>query len=112
MKLSEAMLKGIEDTTQTKAGYIDRNNNGRCAMTCAIFGAGFIKNWDEMLNKNPNEGHWLAAITEKWPELDKRIESPDKRIASSFLWDVIVGLNDNTEWTRERIVNWLKEIGL
>jgi hypothetical protein len=110
MKLSEAMLKGIGDTVQTRVGYIDRHNNGRCAIACVLVGAFGVTNWDDLFD--PTKGDTFKLIRETYPELDKRMEPPENTIPPGFGWDVIVRLNDNTEWTREQIAEWLRSKGL
>ena len=109
MKLSEAMLKGIEGTPQAKLGWIEKSTGGRCAIASAMYGAGVVKGpWEEnhfcqptFVDRGVKPMHELncpiATMFMLFPEVEE-------------LWATIC--TKNMTETREQIAEWLKEKGL
>ncbi len=62
----------------------------------------------------PNsEGSPDWMLSNRFPELRDvdSIVHPFSKVKRFSLWETIVDLNDEHEWTRERIADWLASIG-
>lgn len=99
MKLSEAMRLGGMTTKQI-TGTLFRQllpggEVGTCALGSAAYAMGLVSNS-------------YSNICARWPILNQEIVSPDIK-AKEQLMDVIVGLNDQKNWTREQIADWLEK---
>lgn len=57
--------------------------------------------------------HW-SEITNHWPELKQDVDLPNGWRADEVvsLASAVAWLNDEAQWTREQIADWLKEKGL
>jgi len=88
-KLSDAIRLGATFKPQCTGTFFD---NGRsCALGAAL---------DAMATDDPNE------LVRRFPHLEQH--------RNSFGWtlySIIVELNDQEHWTRERIASWLESIG-
>lgn len=112
LKLSEAIRKGIEKFPE-QAFYaffqVDEvtGEKGACALGCAIYTLFECE-----------EGFMVDLLTETYPDLRQLDPYP---VPDDFegggalvecLHDVIVTLNDDLKWSRERIADWLASEGL
>jgi len=100
MKLSEAMLKGMKGTKKCKQTYFEGKT--RCCAVGAICRTIGMKHNDDFNN---------VLMFENFPDLrDENVVHPVLK-HSSWMFHVITDLNDNHNWSRLKIVNWLKSIG-
>lgn len=112
MKLSEAIRLGAMMKPQAFGALYD---NGA---TCALGAAG-----DAMGILDRNRNDWIPGSTEKvwwWrpvataealcPSCGQRARNSYGWITSSTVEDVIVHLNNDHRWTRERIADWVESV--
>lgn len=104
MKLSDAILKGIQRfPKQSKENYfgVVDGEMGACVLGCAIYG-----------EFDCQEGYMIDELVEMHPELMEL--SPIHKLLADVednptLSDRLSFLNDYTTFSREEIVEWLKE---
>lgn len=108
MKLSDAIRRGAEKTTQNRFTYFNADASSvssastACALGAAVIGAGLTDMY-----------YPLQRLMVKFPVLAKRgITCPACRGTDAILSDVIVCLNDHYVWTREQIADWLDTLNL
>lgn len=120
MKPSELMREGIKDKQQIRKTYIqrdweqtDRPINGCCALGAILVG---LINAHEV----PDYDEGIMPSIEKLLEV-RFHELYTQRVNSAghfsfendiYIRDAIVILNDDEDWSIERIADWLQEIGL
>jgi len=113
MKLSEAIREGAKLRPQC-FGKLFAVTDHKIQATCAV-GAAYevlqglprIDTWGEVLISS----QYLLGINEKVGVITKGITHPETGDGHDDLYCVIESLNDNYRWSRERIANWLSEIG-
>lgn len=108
IKLSEAMRKGAKIRPQTRNHYYAMGDDGRwcsCAMGAAIEGA--LGNM-ELITRHGAEVLFGGVLGDFVTAPDVRISDSDEKIK---LMKAVLCLNDDLEWTRERIADWLEGIG-
>lgn len=102
MKLSEAILKGIEKfPRQSRYNYFSTHATplGACAIGCVMYATA-----GEMTECSKDE------LIEIYPELGIETDAPEPDdCTDGRLIDVIIGLN--YIWSREQIAAWLQEQG-
>jgi hypothetical protein len=106
MKLSEAMRIGAKLRPQG-FGYLFQLNENDQVCSCAIGAAA-----EGLLGTDPfvlKMG--LSDVKEKFPQLGEHVPNPGREGATQSLKTVIIHLNDEQEWTREEIADWLEGIG-
>ena len=108
MLLSEAILEGCKTTKPWTEEYVDSTENPTCAcaLGAALIGAGIgltvtnITSFETLVDRTfGNNIH-----------NDFKHKHPVKGYNTS-LAAIIVNLNDEEHWSRERIAAWLKGIG-
>lgn len=97
MKLSEAILKGCNLSTQIKFLY-NNDNGGTCALGAAILGAN--------LNHKAGFYDFVEMLNKAFPILIETTKHPVEKTPYSVHY-AIVNLNDMHGWSRERIATWL-----
>lgn len=123
MKLSEAMREGAQIRGQCSGVYF--GNFGSldylsCAIGAVIEGAGLMT---PIIDANEVAGSLVSqALPGEWPEIHEGTICPDdgncphaggERLSKyrSSLLNVILHLNDDHKWTREKIADWLESKG-
>lgn len=107
MKLSEAILKGCNmSSKQIKGDFYVAQNNATCVMGAALLGIGYDF-------KNHFNGRYFfeelpeAVLVSYFPELNSYVINPISHEIGNLM-NIIYHLNDNHNWSREKIVQWLK----
>ena len=103
--LSDAILNGCALTEPLMQSYYEFDNDDKphaCALGAALYSMGW-RQWME----EPD-----IAVTRMFPVLGLEEENPTNETDRCELQGIIISLNDNRRWTRERIAAWLKTIGL
>ena len=109
LKPSQAMAIGMKKSRPTTDCLYREGGHQRHPMACALgaiaLGYGFTK--DEI---GVNED--ILEASEMDYRLTSEVSHPEETDVTSAVGDVIVSLNDNYNWGRKKILNWLKRIGL
>jgi len=110
--LSDDIRTGSRLTRQTRSQFV-RVIFGKHMMTCAL-GAACVAIGKPYLNRD--EG--IEALVEQWPELKFKVDWP-ANTAHSYPGDpqrdlqtIIIALNDQYNWTREAIADWIDTLEL
>lgn len=116
MKLSEAIRIGSKDTQQGIAVLYSQEDNTFCALGAACHAVAPMT--DPIFDI---EGHSTSYFDEFFVshfgvDINEQIVSPNSREhynanMSTVFWTVS-RLNDQCEWTREEIADWLEEVGM
>ena len=93
MKLSAAIRAGIGQTKQAREVYQDAAG-GLCALGAAMVGMGL----------RPTQIHDLRRLC---ADMYERVTCPHCHCVVP-LQDAVTCLNDNAEWSRSRIADWLE----
>lgn len=107
MKLSEAMRKGSTITRPTSGAYVRNGRTGFIEFSCAL-GSVYVGVEGVDATEQPSISTWLET---NFPVLDAGFEHPAKW-STRTLANIIIDLNDNLGWTREKIADWLESIDL
>jgi hypothetical protein len=107
MKLSEAIREGAAIRPQAFGNYIDITGTGQVC-TCAL-GAAYEVIFGH-LPKNDQPGLRQDLIGQ-CPDTGRLIQMPESIFEISVM-QAIVHLNDDEEWTREEIADWLESQNL
>lgn len=105
MKLSQAMRKGTPETVKGTGSYYLGIQDGKviaCSMGAAWIGQHGVGSIGQCSGN---------ALEQEWPEMDQRYPDPISGTEKS-LWNVIVILNDQEEWSNEQIAEYLEGLGL
>lgn len=111
MRLSEAILLGAMSSPQSFGDFMDKDGQ-----TCALGAAALAMGVDPAQSVSMR---W-AVLNTRYSLLEENAKCPACSLVSGW-WrrfrneesdveDVIVHLNDDHYWTRERIANWLVTI--
>ena len=101
MKLSEAIRLGAMLKPQGREHL--RRDNRTCAFGAAFDAVG------ELANSVIGERSFMVMARALWPIVDNEVKCP---IAGTtrHLGSMILSLNDEDEWTREQIADWVATI--
>lgn len=100
LKISEAMREGAKMHPQGRLYYCQDGKT--CALGAACIGAGATC---EQLAKS-----LIVSPSTFWPDIQTLAVHPVKMV-DMRLEDIIANLNDQYDWTRERIAAWLDTRG-
>lgn len=113
MKLSEAIRKGIGISKKAIGRYHSPNKSERCVLGAACFGA-----YGYDYGDRPDDSPLMGRLLQRTTGINVHMFVPKEIIPEEVekftprqLWDVIVALNDFTDWTREQIADWLEKEG-
>jgi hypothetical protein len=120
MKLSEAIREGAKETFPgTVAMFSLRSSSGAleaCALGAAYYGRfgnptkpEDFRGWDGRIRPSA-EAPFYKQLSAQWPELLTEVEYPLGLIPGQ-LQKAIYMLNDNHNWTREQIADWVESLG-
>lgn len=101
MKLWEAMLEGAKAGPQL-FGSLSDGNGGTCAMGAVMKGGGL----EVLFHSIEVE----SSLVTRFPELHENAVCPEDACYichGNVLLNVIVTLNDDHRWSRQRIAEWL-----
>lgn len=111
LKPSQALRIGMQKSRRCEGHmYLSGGHQGH-AQTCALgaiaLGLGFTK--EELINGDNGEDNLYAGDIDS--RLTKFVSHPVDGI-SDQICEIVIDLNDVQKWSRSRIGNWLKKIGL
>jgi hypothetical protein len=121
MKLSTAIFRGSKETAPTQGEYVvlpweESEPMQACALGAGYIAAGYLSNYLMPDEINPFID---SDLMRRWPILltDPHQPCPECNNAeeSSFIHNTLEGLiihlNDDHGWRRERIAAWLRTLG-
>jgi hypothetical protein len=107
MKISEAMKKGIRASKPVKGMYVTQIGGELCACAAGAAAIGLVGEVKAQFEP-------YDIIRDYWPvTLMKAVKHPLR--PEGWRWsliDVITDLNDNRDWSRKEIADWLEKQGL
>lgn len=120
MKLSEAIREGAKETFPgTVAMFSLRSSSGAleaCALGAAYYGRfgnptkpEDFRSWSDAILPSA-EAPFYKQLNAEWPELLADVGYPVGRMPCQ-LQTAIYTLNDNHNWTREQIADWVESLG-
>lgn len=112
MKLSEAIRLGAMIVPQAHGSFTDGRGGEACALMSAIVAVKGLK-WSEFfLGIMPDNDHdsLIAEICVMFPIANKLAAHPVNAGECDSLAEIIIGLNDEDDWTREAIADWVESI--
>jgi len=101
MRLSEAMRLGAMYGPQLKY-ILTKDNGSNCALGAIVFAIYGVEGWSKAV------GERWGPVFNRYPHLIKYTTNPVTKWAG-ILSGVIVDLNNNQSWTRERIADWIEQ---
>lgn len=110
MKLSEAIRAGAEKRPQSKFNYFSIADDGTTVGSCAL-GAAYEAVFNVTTNDEITSGH--VTQLEDITGIDDFEVYEKHPITQEYhhLDSIIINLNDEHQWERERIADWLQSIG-
>ena len=110
--LSVAMLEGIKlCPLQVKKHLFDHQGVGACAIG-AVYAYADRNIYSQMRPRpQASDSIKIDYLCRVYPQLNHKVASPINGSMDSVLHHVM-HLNDNCDWSRTRIANWLGSIGL
>ena len=111
MKLSEAIREGAKKRPMITGSYFEYDNY-ECQGSCAL-GAAYEALVGEPVAQYQllNDEQVLNTIG-TYVGVDMYQDFSSSFLKDDFLWRVIADLNDERDWTREQIADWLASKGL
>lgn len=101
MKLSEAMRRGSKMCKHAVGRWAGNDGSG-CAIATLMMGAGIIK-------KTEHSVIFMSDTFEQFPMLLRPVACPVCTIhGARSLYEIIMHLNDDHKFTRERISGWIE----
>lgn len=96
--LAEAIRLGCKLKPRKSKNSFNQATDEVCALAAAFIGGGGLKQCR------------LVSVTKMFPELEDEASHPFTQ-APMDLWGVIFALNDESDYSREEIADWLCAIG-
>ena len=106
LKLSEAIRLGSMETMQAIGAFYSKEADAACALGAALLAVGHLNRDGEDLN------HY-DEVYACWPEARRRGYGCPSCLHVTPLnpvAEIIIHLNDDHEWTRERIADWVATV--
>lgn len=102
--LGEAIRYGARLKPQYFNAYCDYNKTKTCALGAALDSI-------EMLGKGISSESTLSQLCKRFNiDQDKSYPHPANNISNWSLFEIIISLNDQYRWSRERIADWVDEV--
>jgi hypothetical protein len=117
LKLSDYILAGIKETRKLRDDYIQPGKRGGPVRACAVGAACYVK--DHARAVELGNAYGMVEAYEAFPELHDEVELSDRRQAKlglksqriEDLGDLVMALNDNALWPRDRIARYIRKLG-